>query len=929
MFETRISDMPGILDDDCGFDMGPYLGSGSPNFRQLVSHATSCSPFLRSIAERDAEWLAALAGRSPDEVLSELLSADIPGDAGNAARLLRIAKKRVAILTALADLGGVWSLQETMAAMTGFADLAVQTCLQAILRKDGRGEGPPELLDGMFVLAMGKMGACELNYSSDVDLIILFDDQDATEAELQVMRSRFVRATRRFVSMMSSHSEGGYVFRTDLRLRPDPLVTPVCISAEAAERYYESFGRTWERAAFIKARPCAGDREAGDRFLQALEPFIWRRSLDFASVEDARNMRRMIKQQVEIDQAGGGSNLKLGRGGIRDIEMMTQSMQMIAGGRDHSLRVRDTLGGLSVLSSRGWMHAETRTLLGDSYTRLRRIEHRLQMVNDLQTHSLPAGEDDLRRVAALSGESDIEAFVGGIEAVMRAVDRVTGDYFSTSNAGSKDLPPVDVSPDILEAAEGWRRFPVMRSERARTVFSRILPTIMSGLQRSPNQGQAISQFEGFLRGLPAGIQLFSLLESNPVLIDLLTDICGTAPGLSAYLARNSQVLDAVLDGNFFDRTESAPELAGNLDSILSREGDFESILDASRRWMKDHHFRIGVQHLRGHIDWEQSARCYADVAEAVLRSLLDQVITQLTARHGSPPGRGVAIIGMGSLGAGRLTAQSDLDLLVIFDPLQDGFSNGPRPLPARKYFARLTQGLVSALSAQTVEGRLYSIDMRLRPSGNQGPVATSLAAFEHYQNKEAWAWEHMALTRARQVAGSGKIGQEFERIRRQVIMSRGRRPDVIDALRSMRSRLEENLPANRDQDPWEARLGRGRLLDIELVVQAGALVAGEYSRSISGQLAAGAGSSWLRKEEAEALLACYATLRQLLQVARLTVDSTFRPEEAGEGAVAFLLRETGEADTGALATRLQKERRMCREIIRRVIDRNSQEEVRS
>ena len=545
------------------------------------------------------------------------------------------------------------------------------------------------------------MGAGELNYSSDIDLIILFDDRDAPEAELLAMRRRFVRATRRFVSMMSGHAEGGYVFRTDLRLRPDPLVTPVCLSAAAAERYYESFGRTWERAAFIKARVCAGDREAGDRFLHAIEPFIWRRSLDFASVEDARNMRRMIKQQVEGDHAGGGCNLKLGRGGIRDIEMMTQSFQMIAGGRDHSLRVRDTLGGLSVLSSQGWIHPDTRTLLGDSYVRLRRIEHRLQMVNDLQTHSLPAGEDDLRRVAALSGETDREAFVNGIHETLRAVDRVTGEYFSSAIPGSDQRHVADIGPDILDAAEGWRRYPVMRSERARAVFSRILPKIISGLQRSPNHGQAISQFEGFLRGLPAGIQLFSLLESNPALIDLLTDICGTAPGLSGYLARNSQVLDAVLDGNFFDRIESAPELVDNLESILSRESDFERILDANRRWMKDHHFRIGVQHLRGHIGWEQSARCYADVAESVLRSILDEVIGQLSARHGRPPGRGTAVIGMGSLGSGLLTAQSDLDLLVIFDPLQDGFSNGSKPLPARKYFARLTQGLVSALSAQT------------------------------------------------------------------------------------------------------------------------------------------------------------------------------------------------------------------------------------
>ena len=931
MFETRIRLMPERAGKDAGCDLGSLLGDGMPNFSTLVGNATSCSPFLRSVAEAQPEWVAGLAERNPEEVFSELLDICPQADPDRTAEALRRAKTRMSFLVALADLGGVWPLERVMRSLTEFADFAVQACLQSLSlhaqatgKTNGSAGAAVEDLEGLFVLAMGKMGAFELNYSSDIDLIVLYDDRGISDRDADAARIRFVRMVRRFVALMGTRTADGYVFRTDLRLRPDPLVTPVCMPAVAAERYYESFGRTWERAAFIKARSCAGDQAAAVEFLEAIEPFIWRRNLDFASIDDARSMRRLIKTQVGRDAGGGGPgiNLKLGRGGIRDIEMMTQSVQIIAGGRDHDLRTAQTLDGLSRLCARGWIAGDVRDRLKSGYVRLRGIEHRLQMINDAQTHSIPRNPDELARAAALCGETGPEAFVRNVRGLLEDVDNITGEYFAPERRAGKARGKESADLRISESVERWRKMPVLRNDRANAVFSRIQSKIVAGLERSENPDQSMRQFEGFLQGLPAGVQLFSLFESNPILIDLLTDICGTAPGLASYLSRNAGVFDAVLDGNFFDGLGTTDALASSLRSSLGPQGDYESVLDGCRRWMKEHHFQVGVQHLRGIVDWEQAAQGYARIADAVLTCLWPKVVERFGERYGPPPGRGAAVIGMGSLGSGLLTAQSDLDLIVIYDCGDDDVSTGPKPLASRQYYARLTQALVSALSVRTAEGLLYSIDMRLRPSGNKGPVATSLAAFKDYQRENAWTWEHMALVKARFLVGSTGIGAEFERFRRELIAVPRDGATVLGAFASMRRRLAQNMPERRDRDPWEARLGEGRILDIELAAQAAALITGCHSSSVGDQLQAGVERGLIQSNHAEGLNGSYGTLRRLLQVARLTVESAFNPGSAGEGAVAFLLRETGEATVEDLRDRLIRERNDCREAVDLLLSRN-------
>lgn len=895
-----------------------FAGAPAP-LVDLVAGTAGCSPYLRRLLERHGDWLRARLDQPAEAIMADIL-ADVAAErpVADLKPALRIAKARGALLIALADLGGIWPLERVTGALTDLADACTARAFTALVSQDAaRGkipglapDAPPDEAAGLFVLAMGKMGAHELNYSSDIDLIVLFDETRHAPDDFDEVRARLIRATRGAAALLSDITAEGYVFRTDLRLRPDPSVTPVCISTEAAERYYESFGRTWERAAFIKARPCAGAVGAGWRFLESLRPFVWRRHLDFAAIQDAHDMRLRIREHKGLFGALSlpGHDMKLGRGGIREIEFFTQTRQLIAGGRDPGLRARGTIEGLLALAGRGWVPRDVAEALGAAYRAHREVEHRLQMLNDAQTHALPTSDEGFARLSAFCGEPDPAAFRDQLAERLETVHRLTEPFFAGSAESGRAAPAEPLTEEQRALIDGWQTRPALRSERARTIFRRIVPQLLRQLERAADPEAAARAFDGFLSGLPAGVQLFSLFEANPQLIDLVVDICATAPRLAAYLARNSGVLDAVIGGAFFAPLPSVPQMASELAAVLEREGDYERMLDAARRWKKEQHFRIGVLHLRGVIGPEEAARGYADLAEAVLRGLWGPVTAQLATRHGPAPGEGAAVVAMGSLGAQALTAQSDLDLIVIYDAPADAVSEGRRPLSAPAWYARATQALVTALASPTAEGRLYEVDMRLRPSGNQGPVATSFAAFRRYQQEEAWVWEHLALTRARAVAGQPGLCQRVEAVRQDVLSRAGDRARVEAGVADMRARLADAADASRIAHSWETKQGPGRMLEIDLVVQAGALIAGSAARSRSGQLVAGQASGWLGPEQAEVLGRAQALMRRVQQVAGLVAEGALRPEEVGQGARDFLLREAGADSIEALAASLEEAR---------------------
>ncbi len=893
-FVARMTRTPLAFDPEAGRDVVTKLPDLGPEISELIQGTAGCSPYLKSLIEREADWLPN-ALEDPEAAFDALLGAlaEVPADA--TAYALRKAKGQMALLVALADLAGVWSLKDVTGALTRFADHSVDLALRTTLAPELRRGKVPGMTEndlsdaaGMVVLAMGKMGAWELNYSSDIDLICLFDDSRFETDAFHDARASFVRATRNMAALLNDRTAEGYVFRTDLRLRPDPAVTPVCLAITAAETYYESLGRTWERAAYIKARVVTGDVAAGNAFLETLTPFVWRRHLDFAAIEDAHNMRLRIREHKGL---GGqlslpGHNIKLGRGGIREIEFFTQTRQLISGGRDPSLRVRGTVDGLDRLCSAGWVPKEATDTLKAHYAAHREIEHRLQMLRDAQTQTLPNTDAEWDRLAAFTGQSTKD-LQDDLKSRLEEVHDVIEGFFAPEESGPAVQLPEGLDAEVIAR---WPTYPALRSSRALQIFRRLRPDILSCLSNASTPSEALRAFDRFLAGLPAGVQVFSMFEANPHLIDLLVDIAGTSPALSAYLSRNASVFDGVLAGDFFADWPGEAALFAEISHRMKSEEDYERRLDLVRRWHKEWHFRIGVHHLRGLIDAHDAGRQYADLARAVLQAVWDAVRAQFAIKHGPEPGRGAAVLGMGSLGARRLNAGSDLDLIVIYDPLDYTSSSGSRPLATRPYFARLTQALITALSAPMSEGRLYEVDMRLRPSGNQGPVATSWASFQAYQLEEAWTWEHLALTRAEVVAGPESLSSDIETFRQRLLRKKSIAVPVLAEVAKMRARITE---AKTPEGEWDTKLGAGRLQEIELVAQAGALLSGDPARTVQAGLRAGVAYGWLSDADGAALLHAYTLCKKIVHVARLVSDKPLETEAMGKGARSFLLREAG------------------------------------
>ncbi|WP_112309382.1 [protein-PII] uridylyltransferase family protein [Pseudogemmobacter bohemicus] len=903
-FAARITRQPIAFDPAAGAEARAEFADLGPGVAALIGGAAGCSPYLTGLLSREAEWIRQALSGAPEAALASLLAEPREAGLDTLGAALRQAKRRAALLAGLCDLGGVWQLNEVTGALTALADLAVDLSVKWLVAEEIRrgklpGATPQDAgtAGGMTVLAMGKMGAGELNYSSDIDLICLFDQERYGEDWAEA-RASFIRVTKKMTAILSDVTDEGYVFRTDLRLRPDASVMPVCLSMGAAYNYYEAEGRTWERAAYIKARPCGGDIEAGNRFLASLTPFVWRKHLDYAAIQDAHDMRLRIREHRGLNGplTVENHNIKLGLGGIREIEFFTQTRQLIAGGRDPDLRDSTTEGGLAALAAKGWIPGEVAQELTTLYRAHRELEHRLQMVGDAQTQTMPPTAEGVARIAAFMGEGEA-GFRDGLITRLKRTDELTEGFFAPED-------PVEEGPALSDHArsivDGWKHYPCLRSDRAQTIFRRLRPQFLKSLAAAASPDEALVALDGFLAGLPSGVQVFSLFEANPQLVDLIIDIAGTAPELARYLSRNAAVLDAVIGGSFFAPWPGARGLTAALAQRLGDLADYERRLDEARRWMKEWHFRTGVHHLRGLIDSFEAGKQYSDLAEAMVAALWPVVLAEFAAKHGPAPGRGAVLLGMGSLGAGRLNACSDLDLILIYDAGDSEQSEGRRPLPVRTYYARLTQAMVTALSAQTAGGRLYEVDVRLRPSGRQGPVATSLTSWRDYQMTEAWTWEHLALTRARVLAGDPGLAVAVEEARRAVIALKGAGETVSADVASMRLRLQEAKPARGE---WETKNGPGRLMDIELLAEMAALITANPARPVERQIAGA--KQVLDKADQEALAKAWRFLWSLHCAARLLSEGPLDPEAIGEGGRAFLLRETGESDMETLLAQLR------------------------
>ena len=917
-FVDKISKHPLPYQAERGADVAALFDGAAPAFLDLIRGTAGCSPYLAGLLQREAHWVRGLMERDADAMLAETLDTIETLPLAELKPGFRGVKRRIALLSALADLSGVWALEQVTGALTALSDRCLDHGLrllvgQAISRGKLPGLDPDDAstAGGMCILAMGKTGAGELNYSSDIDLICLFDETRFNPDDYAEARTGFVKITRELTAIMSEVTSDGYVFRTDLRLRPDASVTPVCIAMEAAERYYEGVGRTWERAAFIKARACAGDVAAGEAFLDRLTPFVWRKHLDFAAIEDAHDMRLQIRghkglrEEIVLE----GHHLKLGVGGIREIEFFTQTRQIIAGGRDPSLRVRGTVEGLARLAEAGWVPPEVAQNLSAIYRSHREFEHRLQMVGDAQTHTLPESAEDFDRLARFVGEPNTDRMRAGLHERLLAVAEQTETFFAPDEV-PEDEEGRDTAADYLEK---WATLPALRSERAVAIFKRLFPGILVRLESSARPKEAVDAFERFLAGLPSGVQLFSLFEANPLLIELITDICAISPDLAEYLARHSGVLDAVIGGDFFAGWPGQAALATELNEIVGQAEDYEAKLDAARVWQKEWHFRVGVHHVRDLITPSLAARQYAELAHAVVEVLRRVTTEEFAKKHGAPPGRGAAVLAMGSLGAGRLTARSDLDLIVIYDAQGEDVSKGPKPLLTRTYFARLTQALITALSAPMAKGRLYEVDMRLRPSGQSGPVAVSIESFNSYHREDAWVWEHLALTQARPIAGDPDLCEAIETVRCNVLAAEKDEKHIRAETQDMRRRLSDAEGAGLHDN---IKIGAGGRRDIALLAQALGLLSGSEARDIGAQLQGTVGTGWLSEEEAADLVEINVLYQVLVQNIALLSSRNEPLHELGLGAQRMVLRDAGFDSVAELTARLEE----CRKTTAKLID---------
>jgi [glutamine synthetase] adenylyltransferase / [glutamine synthetase]-adenylyl-L-tyrosine phosphorylase len=946
-----------LVDAPSAAVLAPELGRGRT--RDVLLGIADHSPYLWTLVKEDPARLIQLLRRPPGESLDALIGA-LAGrcdeDEAELMRALRRAKRESALLIALADIGGVWDVVAATEALTRFADAAVGAALAYLLRKHARAgllkldpDAPdPQSGSGVVVLALGKHGARELNYSSDVDLIVLYDQAAASIPPRTEPGPLFVRMTKALARLMQERTSEGYVLRVDLRLRPDPASTPVALSTLSAYSYYETVGQNWERAALIKARPAAGDLKLGEGFLADLAPFIWRKYFDYAAIADIHAMKRQIHavrghERVVVP----GHDLKLGRGGIREIEFFVQTQQLIFGGRRPQMRGARTLDVLERLHADKWVSAEAVDDLSQSYVFLRRLEHRLQMVRDEQTQRLPFERPALARFARFCGYARLDRFASDVTYHLTRVERHYARLFEDAPelsvaSGNLVFTGVVNDPETLatlgalgfqrpeaaaETVRGWHfgRRAAVRGPRAREVLTELTPALLEAFAGSGDPDAALAAFDEALARMPASVELLSILRSNGALRELFGDVLGSAPRLAQVIATRPHVLDAAIDPARdvdFEKSLDDDRMAARIEAFIAQAPSYEEALNRARDFAAEEMFHIGLNLLSGRLDPDRAGRGYSALAQGLIAAMLDRVAKAFAAEHGRVRGGRIAVVALGKLGSREMTAASDLDLILIYDfPADASESNGRKKLGPAVYYARLTQRLIAALTAPTKAGRLYDVDMRLRPSGRQGPLATQFSSFKLYQRAEAETWEHMALTRARVVAGDASLATEVADTVRETL-TRKRDPAKIGREAAAMRKL---IAAEKgDRDVWDLKLVKGGLIDIEFTAQYLELAFAHKRPAIldvsTRKVLEKAGAAGLiAAEEADVLIEAHRLYTDATQFMRLSTSGPFDPAKAAAGVKRRIAAASSFPDFEAFTAALNEARKRVRAAFEAVV----------
>ncbi|RON70598.1 bifunctional [glutamate--ammonia ligase]-adenylyl-L-tyrosine phosphorylase/[glutamate--ammonia-ligase] adenylyltransferase [Pseudomonas fluorescens] len=868
------------LEDDYGFS------NWTPERWAQFARVSAASEFVIEQSVRDPLMLLSLVQSG------ELDRAFAPGElcaqiaaAANAAqtedelgRVLRRQRARHQVRIIWRDLTRQADLVQTCRDLSDMADASIDQAYQWLYSRHCQQFGTPTgrrsgLPQQMVILGMGKLGAVELNLSSDIDLIFAYPEGGETVGVKRALDNQefFIRLGQRLIKALDPMTVDGFVFRVDMRLRPYGSSGALVLSFNALEQYYQDQGRDWERYAMIKARVVAGDQVAGAQLLDMLRPFVYRRYLDFSAIEALRTMKQLIQQEVR--RKGMADNIKLGSGGIREVEFIAQAFQLIHGGRDLSLQQRPLLKVLSTLEGQAYLPPAVISELREGYEFLRYTEHAIQAIADRQTQMLPDGAQDQARIAFMLGFADWEAFH---EKLMFWRGRVAWHFAqviadpdedegteSEVVVGGEWLPLWEEAQDeeaacrqleeggfadatkALKALAGLRGSPQLRAMQrlGRERLDAFIPRLIAQAVEHDNPDLVLERVLPLVEAVARRSAYLVLLTENPGALRRLLTLCAASPWIAEQITRFPLLLDELLNEGRLFKPPLAPELAAELRERLTRipEDDLEQQMEALRHFKLAHRLRVAASEIAGSLPLMKVSDYLTWLAEAILEQVLALAWRQTVAKYGTPLRTdgtlcdpGFIIVGYGKVGGIELGHGSDLDLVFIHDGDPQAETDGPKPIDGAQFFTRLGQRIIHLLTAQTNSGQLYEVDMRLRPSGASGLLVSSLGAFARYQDNEAWTWEHQALVRARVLVGSQDVGQAFEKVRAQVLGKARDLPKLQQEVSEMRAKMRDNLgskstaagtSANAFEAaaPFDLKQDAGGIVDIEFMVQYAAL----------------------------------------------------------------------------------------------------------
>lgn len=948
----------------------------------LLGGSGHLSRVLRSLPDW-VEWLerAVRGDLPPPELDVERLTRIGAADPAEAAGELRRWRQRAYLRIGARDLWGLASIHETFESLTTTAETAIGAAAAVARARLGAEHGPLLLPDGarnrFVVLGFGKLGARELNYSSDVDLVFVHESDAPGAGSGAASLAPLAYCTRlaeRTTKLLAEVTGDGFVFRVDLRLRPDGMNGPLTNSLASTLQYYEALGQTWERAALFKARPVGGDRELGEQLLAELAPFIYRRTLDYTMIADLERMKARVEEK---EQGKGRSerNVKLGPGGIREVEFLVQSFAMVHGGKDRRLRERSTLGLLRVLVDVGLLPRADGDALEQAYVWLRRVEHALQIDEDRQVHVLPADAAGREVVARRLGlhltsegpvwtrELDGDA-LARFEAThaehTRVVHAAFSDLFrgrreqtiSSADAEARHLIEELDEPDaearvaalgFKDAAAALEALRLIRdgapharaSAESRRTLATLAPVLLTAVRQSAAPDRALAPLADFLVKIGARRTFLALLAENHATLRLLVNLFATSDYLARTLIAHPELLDTLVRSDLAVIRKGPEDFARELDALLAEANDFERRLDVLRRYRTDEFLRIGTHDVQGELHYREVSEQLSALAEVCLERAYRIALEERRARYEPPPGLGLAVVALGKLGGRELNYHSDLDLIFIYGPTEEAEAPPARTTPApggalgpQEFFAKVAQLLLLVLQLATREGYVYKIDTRLRPSGRSGPLVTSIEGFERYHAESSAVWERQALIRARVACGPASLRERIDQIIERFVYGRGLTDAELAEIGRLRRRMEREL-AREDARHVNLKLGPGGLVDIEFLAQALALKHGHdrpalRQRATRPLLDALGAEGLLTPEEHATLVAAHSFLRGLENRLRIEGEHPIERIARDPASLIGAARRMGITEEGVragerLLEELDRHRRAVREIYRRVI----------